>query len=68
MIYYHTDQSFELFNIPNDIGESTNLADKEIEIKNELAKELGDYLRSVDAQMPIEKSTGNHVHWPDEVL
>ncbi len=68
LIYYHADQSFELFNIPNDIGESTNLADKEIEIKNELAKELGDYLRSVDAQMPIEKSTGNHVHWPDEVL
>ncbi len=45
MIYYHADQSFELFNIPNDIGESTNLEDSEIEIKRRLAKELGDYLR-----------------------
>lgn len=68
LIYYHADQSFELFNIPNDIGESTNLADQEIEIKNKLAKELGDYLRSADAQMPSEKSTGERIAWPDEVL
>ncbi len=68
LIYYHTDQSFELFNIPNDIGESMNLAEKEGEIINELAKELGDYLRSVNAQMPSEKLTGKQVPWPDEVL
>jgi arylsulfatase A-like enzyme len=68
LIYYHEDQRFELFNIPNDIGESTNLASQEIEIKKEMAKELGDYLRSVDAQMPTEKSSGNQVPWPDEVL
>lgn len=68
LIYYHADQSFELFNIPNDIGESTNLVDKEIEVKNRLAKELGEYLRSVDAQMPSEKASGKQIPWPDEVL
>ncbi|MCK5705428.1 MAG: sulfatase, partial [Cyclobacteriaceae bacterium] len=68
LIYYHADQRFELFNIPDDIGESTNLASKEFEIKNKLAKELGAYLRSVDAQMPSDKASKKQIPWPDEVL
>lgn len=68
LIYYHSDQSFELFNIPNDIGEANNLEDLEIEIKNRLAKVLGDYLRSVDAQMPTNKASGMQIPWPDEGL
>ncbi len=68
LIYYHADQSFELFNIPNDIGEANNLENIEIEIKNRLAKELGDYLRSVAAQMPTNKESGKQIPWPDEVL
>lgn len=68
LIYYHADQHFELFNITEDIGESTNLADDEVEIKNNLGIELSNYLRSVDAQMPSEKSTGKQIPWPDEVL
>ena len=67
LIYYHADQRFELFNIRKDIGESTNLATHEIEIKNSLAMELSEYLRSVDAQMPSIKETGEQVPWPDEV-
>ena len=68
LIYYHTDQRFELFNIPNDIGESTNLADIEIETKKQLSIELGEYLRQVDAQMPTLKKTGEKVPYPGEVL
>lgn len=68
LIYYHTNQNFELFNIPNDIGELTNLADQEAEIRNQLAKVLSDYLRSIDAQMPTFKETGQQVPWPDEAL
>ena len=68
LIYYHTDQSFELFNITNDIGELSNKADDETELKKELAIELGSYLRSIDAQMPSFKETGDQVPWPDEVL
>jgi hypothetical protein len=68
LIYYHTDQRFELFNIPNDIGESTNLADIEIETKKQLSIELGEYLRLVNAQMPTLKKTGEKVPYPDEVL
>jgi arylsulfatase A-like enzyme len=68
LIYYHADQSFELFNITEDIGEQTNLAKTENEIKAELAAELGQYLRSVDAQMPTFKESGKTVPWPDEVV
>ena len=68
LIYYHTNQNFELFNITRDIGELTNLADHETGIKSKLVRELGEYLRSVDAQMPIFKENGDQVPWPDEIL
>jgi arylsulfatase A-like enzyme len=66
LIYYHLNRSFELFNIKNDIGESTNFAEKEKAIANNLAKELGSYLRSVDAQMPLDTKTMQNIPWPDE--
>ena len=65
LVYYHIDSSYELFNIKNDIGETTNLASKEKEILEVLSSELGDYLRSVNAQMPAIKTTGQQVPWPD---
>jgi len=68
LIYYHLNTHFELFNISNDIGESTNLATKEISKLKELAIELGTYLRSVDAQMPTNTNTGELVPWPDSKL
>lgn len=68
LIYYHADQHFELFNIPNDIGESTNVAGQETETRNGLAIELGKYLRQANAQMPKYKASGQQVPWPNEVL
>ena len=68
LIYYHQNQDFELFNINEDIGEQNNLADKETEIRNNLAQELGKFLRSVDAQMPSFKENGAQVPWPEEIL
>ena len=67
LIYYHLDQRFELFNISEDIGESTNLYPDDQEHFRPLAKELGDYLRESEAQMPAHKSTGIQVPYPDEV-
>jgi arylsulfatase A-like enzyme len=68
LIYYHTDQSFELFNLKDDLGEKNNLADELPENVEELASKLSNYLRKNNAPMPIVKSTGNLVAWPDEVL
>ena len=65
LVYYHDDESFELFNIAEDISESDNLAAAEVDKVNELAADLSAYLRSVNAQMPVHKATGTPVRWPD---
>lgn len=67
LIFYHLDRSFELFNLVDDIGESNNQISQNPEKGKELAKILGTYLRSVEAQMPIDKTTNKQVEWPDEV-
>jgi len=68
LIYYHASRKFELFNIPNDIGEVQNLADKEPLIVKKLSKVLGEYLRKVNAQMPMDKRTGKSVPYPDQII
>ncbi|SEJ77599.1 Arylsulfatase A [Cyclobacterium xiamenense] len=68
LIYYYEDQQAELFNIPGDIGEQHNLIQKYPQKATEMAKQLGSYLRSVNAQRPFLKATGKPVPWPDEVL
>lgn len=68
LIYYHENQNFELFNLTEDIGETTNLAEKESEKLREMAGLLADYLRKVEAQMPVFKKTGEPVPYPDQVL
>ena len=68
LIYYHTDQSYELFNIGSDLGESTNLSDSEIEKRNELASELGKYLLDSHAQMPYDSAKTSYVPLPGPVL
>jgi len=66
LIYYHQDRHMELFNIREDIGEEHNLAQDNPLITKELAKNLGNYLRSVNAQMPAYKDSGKTVPWPDK--
>ena len=67
LIYRHLDQSLELYNIPEDISETTNLAQEEVQIREDLARLLSDYLRETDAGMPILTSTGKAVPYPDEL-
>jgi arylsulfatase A-like enzyme len=67
LIYWYTDQTFELYNIVKDIGEKNNLAQSEPQKVKELASKLGKYLRSVDAQRPVFKATQQTVPWPDQL-
>ncbi|NDV60419.1 sulfatase [Bacteroides sp. 519] len=67
LIYYYETGKKELFNVRNDIGETTNLASKEPKLVQQLSKELGKQLRSMDAQRPKFKTTGRAASWPDEV-
>jgi arylsulfatase A-like enzyme len=68
LIYWYIDQTFELYNIPEDIGEKNNLSEKNPEKVKELAVKLGEYLRSVQADRPLFKETRLPVSWPDEAL
>jgi len=64
LIYYHLNENYELFNIREDIGETTNLIDVNVKEAKKLAKVLASYLKKVDAQMPIHKETGMVVAYP----
>ena len=68
LIYYHQQESFELFNLRQDIGETQNLISTESQLGKQLANELSDYLKKVNAQMPIHKSTGMVVAWPENSI
>lgn len=61
LIYYYGTGKKELFNIPDDIGESNDLSAQHPDIVKRLSKELGTYLRKVDAQRPTVKATVNLV-------
>lgn len=66
LVYYYATGKRELFNIPADIGEKKDLADEKPQLVKKLAKKLGNYLRSVDAQRPTLTATGKPAPWPDE--
>lgn len=66
LIYYHLDESFELFNILEDIGEQKNLATERLDLLQGLAAELSDYLKEVKAQLPRHKESNFAVAFPDE--
>lgn len=67
LIYYYDSGKKELYNIPDDISESHNLASEYPEIVEDLSRRLGETLRSMDAQRPAFASTGQMCPWPDEV-
>jgi arylsulfatase A-like enzyme len=68
LIYHHVNQKLELFNLKEDIGESTNLFTERIRKSEELARQLSSYLIEVKAQMPIDKITKERVSYPVAVL
>jgi len=64
LIYYHTDQQFELFNLDQDLGETRNLASERPEMVSELALMLTTYLEEREAVMPMDSLTGESVPMP----
>lgn len=68
LIYYHLDRSMELFNLKDDIGETKNLVEENPEKLKDLATTLTNHLKAVQAQMPIDKETGEVVPYPNELF
>ena len=58
LIYWHVDQSLELFNLADDIGETTNLADEHPEILRDMVQRLTRQLQDKGAQFATIKATG----------
>ena len=65
-IYFHDTQIVELYNLEDDISENNNLISLNTSKSELLANVLTKYLKSVDAQMPLNKMTNSKVSWPDE--
>ena len=59
---------FELYDLEEDISESKDLAPAMPEKAGELARILGERLRSWNAAMPVIRSEGRTVPYPDELL
>lgn len=66
LIYHYDTGVKELYNLSNDISETTDLADVYPALVRRLARTLGRYLRHVDAQRPSFTDTGQPCPWPDE--
>ncbi len=64
LIYKYYDQSYQLYNLEEDLGETTNLAESNPEKLKELANKLGDYLKKMNAQTPIVKETNTAMAYP----
>lgn len=64
LIYYYADRHYELFNLADDLGEQHDLADKRPQVRDRLARELGDYLAGLNAGVPVDTKTGDPVPLP----
>lgn len=66
LIYQHSDRSFELYDLANDLSETRNLAAAHPAVVDRLRREMGRLMRERHAQMPTVRATGETVPFPDE--
>ena len=67
LIYTYETQSYELFNLATDPYETTNLADDNPGLVNDLRTDLNAWLVDTDADLPTYKGTSQEVPLPVEV-
>lgn len=63
LIYFYETGKKELYDIPADISEKHNLAERYPDVVKSLSANLGEFLRSSGAQRPSFKKTGKPYHW-----
>jgi len=68
LLYSMRNKTFELYDLSNDIREANNLAAQNTDEVKKLALLLGKTLKERGAQMPVDKTTGKAVPFPDEVI
>ncbi|MBL7008421.1 MAG: sulfatase [Planctomycetes bacterium] len=65
LIHHHAGGGLELFNLAEDLSETTDLAEARPAIRERLARRLATLLRERGALMPIDKATGDAVKMAD---
>lgn len=68
LIYFHTDQHFELYNTATDLTESQNLFTNQHPMALKLAKALGKALKSGQCEMPKMIATQSNILFPDDQI
>ena len=58
VIYFHDREAWELYDLATDVGEESNLAERNPELLNRLARTLVARLEAMGAQYPVRKATG----------
>jgi arylsulfatase A-like enzyme len=66
LIYDQRKQQLYLYDLKKDIGEEHDVAAENPTVTRRLAEELTKYLKERNVVMPVIKSTGRRVSWPDE--
>lgn len=64
MVYQYETGQYELYDLLNDIGETNDLLGTNPEVEFQLSAQMHSYLDSVDASMPLLRSTGTAVDLP----
>ena len=68
LIYFHKQQTLELYNLSKDIAEQQDLSGIEIAKTKLLAQLLTQKLKERNAAMPSWLSTGQTIAWPNEIF
>jgi arylsulfatase A-like enzyme len=64
LIYWYETEQFELYNLQNDLGESSDLINSHPEIAQRLANNLQQWMTAVDAQRPRRIADGEMLPVP----
>ncbi|MFG0258761.1 MAG: sulfatase-like hydrolase/transferase, partial [Phycisphaerales bacterium JB041] len=67
LLYFHAGRRFELYNLAADIGETFDLAGEAPTLVSIMADAMTAWIDSTDAQLSIDRSTGNEIERPDTV-
>ena len=67
LLYFHKQQSLELYHLSNDIEEEHDLSGVEVAKTKTLANLLTQILKARNAPMPTWLATGKTIVWPNQI-
>ncbi|MFB6249132.1 MAG: sulfatase [Salinibacter sp.] len=64
LIYFYDEGRYELYNLADDLGETTNLVEAQPAVARRLANRMRAWMQRVGAQPPVDRVTGQSVGRP----